>query len=300
MTTDRERYHFNVEASAIRRFAESAWDQSELYRLGEDSGAVPVPPTFLGAAATMLGRKHPLLRLGFDVARAFHGSEIVTMYQPVFHGMRLEVEEAYEHAAWVEGRRAGRMKRALRRSTFLNEGGNCVARVVRVLLEASNSPAAGPAGPDLSLFHDGLAPRTDPSSAVPVSVEDLRPGDELRPCTFGPLTLTDFVRYAGASGDFTAIHFDSEAARVSGYPAPFAMGMLSAAFVGHMLTDWVVLVSPWSLNVRFHDLLWPGESLIVSGAVRSVSSDRTVLDIRCFSRGRLVTSAVAHIGWPGS
>ena len=95
----------------------------------------------------------------------------------------------------------------------------------------------------------------------------------------------------------TAIHFDANAARDGGYPAPFAMGMLSAAFVGHMLTDWIVLVPPWRVEVRFRDLLWPGESLTVAGTVRSTSADGVVIEVRCCSRGRLVTAAMLHAGW---
>jgi len=38
--------------------------------------------------------------------------------------------------------------------------------------------------------------------------EDVKEGDELRPFTVENLTRGDFVKYAGASGDFTPLHYD--------------------------------------------------------------------------------------------
>jgi acyl dehydratase len=295
VTAESDQYQFIVEASAIRRFAEAAWDENELYRPLEPNARIPVPPTFLGAASTMFGRQHSLVRLGFDVARSFHGSEAVTIYAPVLAGMRLHVAETYERLVGVEGRRAGYMKRAQRRSIFTDSSGARVAVVERLLLEGSRPSVAIPTDAEPGVFNDGLELRSDPNPAAPIAVDTLRAGDELQACTFGPLTLTDFVRYAGASGDLTAVHFDSDAARHGGYSTPFAMGMLSAAFVGHMLTDWIVLSPPWRVEVRFHDLLWRGESLVVAGTVRSASAESAVIEVHCRSRGRLVTSAVAHV-----
>jgi acyl dehydratase len=296
MPAQPDQYQFIVEASAIRRFAEAAWDENEIYRPLDQNARVAAPPTFLGAAATMVGRQHSLVHLGFDVARSFHGSEAISVYAPVVDGMRLHVTETYEPMAGVEGARGGHMRRGRRRSTFFDCSGARVAVVDRILLEASRPSRSRASDADLEVFNDGLAVRNDPSLAAPVPVETLGANDELRAGNFGPLTLTDIVRYAAASGDLTAIHFDPHVARDAGYPAPFAMGMLSAAFVGHMLTDWIVLVPPWRLEVRFRDLLWPGESLTVAGTVRSASADGVVIEVRCGSRGRLVTAATVYAG----
>ena len=53
-------------------------------------------------------------------------------------------------------------------------------------------------------------------------------GDAAEPRTFGPITRTDIVRYAGASGDFNPIHWNEEFAKSAGYPGVFAQGMFTA------------------------------------------------------------------------
>jgi hypothetical protein len=49
-------------------------------------------------------------------------------------------------------------------------------------------------------------------------------GDELAARTFGPLTLTDFVRYQGASGHLNPMHHDDAFAQSAGYPEAFGAG----------------------------------------------------------------------------
>lgn len=50
---------------------------------------------------------------------------------------------------------------------------------------------------------------------------------------FGPLTRTDFVKYAGASGDFTRIHYDEPfVVPHTESDSVFAMGMLLAGYLG--------------------------------------------------------------------
>ncbi|MGQ0566899.1 MAG: MaoC/PaaZ C-terminal domain-containing protein, partial [Gemmobacter sp.] len=48
---------------------------------------------------------------------------------------------------------------------------------------------------------------------------------------FGPVTRTDLVRYAGASGDFNPLHHDPDFARAAGLPDVIAHGMYSAGLV---------------------------------------------------------------------
>ena len=54
----------------------------------------------------------------------------------------------------------------------------------------------------------------------------------------GPLTRTDFVRYAGASNDFNPLHHDDEYARAAGHPSVFAHGMFSAGLLASYLVAW--------------------------------------------------------------
>ena len=56
---------------------------------------------------------------------------------------------------------------------------------------------------------------------------------------FPPVTRTDLVRYAGASGDFHPLHHDERFCREAGFPSPFAMGMYSAGLMGAWVADLV-------------------------------------------------------------
>lgn len=288
-------FRFPIEEGQVRRFAEASWD-SESAHQAVSGDLRSLPPTYLGAAATICGRPHSLALMGFDVARAFHGMEVIEQLAPVVVGEVLKVHEWLDHLTEVRGRRGGSMKRAVRKSDFYNQAGILVARTERMILEAETSaPASPPANADLTVFDEGLEVRRDPVLSLAVPPGALQPGVSLTTASFGPLTRTDFVRYAAASGDMTAVHFDEHAAAAKGYPGPFAMGMLSAAFIGHVLKSWIHLTPPWRLGVRFREQVWPGETLEISGAVRSARG-HVHIEVECRGSRRLVTSASLEIG----
>ncbi len=66
--------------------------------------------------------------------------------------------------------------------------------------------------------------------------EDVKEGDALPEVKVAKLTRTDFVKYAGASGDFNPIHHDQTFAEASGNPTVFAMGMLNAGILSRVVT----------------------------------------------------------------
>jgi len=88
-----------------------------------------------------------------------------------------------------------------------------------------------------------------------------------RSLTIGPLTRTDFVRFAGAGGDFNPLHHDDTYARAQGYPSVFAMGMLTASLGSRLLTDWFGLAALRSYQVRFMEPVWPNQTLLITGRV---------------------------------
>ena len=62
-------------------------------------------------------------------------------------------------------------------------------------------------------------------------------GEELPPLQV-PLTRTDLVRYAGASGDFNPIHWNERFAREVGLPDVIAHGMLTMALATRLVARW--------------------------------------------------------------
>jgi len=51
-------------------------------------------------------------------------------------------------------------------------------------------------------------------------------------------TTRQLVQYAGAQGDFYEIHYDQDFARSVGLPGVILHGLLKAAFLGQLVTDW--------------------------------------------------------------
>ena len=74
---------------------------------------------------------------------------------------------------------------------------------------------------------------------------------ELPPLTLEPVSRTTLALFAGASGDHNPIHIDIDVARSAGLDDVFAQGMLSMAYLGRLLTDWVPQERLRSWRVRF-------------------------------------------------
>ncbi len=121
---------------------------------------------------------------------------------------------------------------------------------------------------------------TTPSAPpVPVAPVRLTTGDEMPRASFGPVTRTDIVRYAGAGGDLNPIHHDEPFATSVGLPGVFAMGMLHAGVLGNRLARWVGPDNLRSFAVRFTGQVWPGDELSFTGRVADVTDGIATLDL---------------------
>jgi len=76
-------------------------------------------------------------------------------------------------------------------------------------------------------------------------------GSELAPLAVGPISRTTLALFAGASGDHNPMHIDIDVARSAGLDDVFAQGMLSMAYLGRLLTDWVDPRAIRRYQVRF-------------------------------------------------
>lgn len=91
--------------------------------------------------------------------------------------------------------------------------------------------------------------------------EELPEGAE-RELTAGPITRTDLVRYAGASGDFNPNHHDEIYAIRAGFEKPFAHGMLQGGYLARLLAEWLGPDSLRKFRLRFSAQAWPGDTVI--------------------------------------
>jgi peroxisomal enoyl-CoA hydratase 2 len=106
---------------------------------------------------------------------------------------------------------------------------------------------------------------------VPVSCDEVSVGDNGPESVLEDLERADFVRYAGASGDFNPIHFDYPYAQEAGNPDVFGQGMLIAGFVANMAAEWFGLSNVTRFRTRFQARMFPGDTVRVTGEVSSVS-----------------------------
>ena len=97
--------------------------------------------------------------------------------------------------------------------------------------------------------------------------DDVKEGEAIPEVRVEKLTRTDFVRYAGASGDFNPIHHDQTFGEAAGNPTVFAMGMLNAGILSRVVTAFVGRQAVRRFRVRFATRAWPGDDVICSGKV---------------------------------
>jgi acyl dehydratase len=100
-----------------------------------------------------------------------------------------------------------------------------------------------------------------------LSVDSVKIGDALPPLSLPPLSRATLALYAGASGDHNPIHIDIDFARAAGMPDVFAHGMLSMAWLGRLLTNWVPQREIREFNVRFSAMTHVGEQIVCTGRV---------------------------------
>lgn len=83
-------------------------------------------------------------------------------------------------------------------------------------------------------------------------------------------TRTDFVKYAGAGGDFNPIHHDETFAKMAGNESVFGMGMLTAGMLSRVPTKWFGATAVKKYGVRFKSRLWPGDNVVFRGKALKV------------------------------
>ena len=105
-------------------------------------------------------------------------------------------------------------------------------------------------------------------------------GDELPPLAI-PLTRTLIVATAIASRDYQDVHHDPELAQQRGSKDIFMNILTTNGFVGRFVTDWAgpdaVLKK---VAIRLGAPNYPGDTMTLTGSVRSVDGRRVEVDVR--------------------
>jgi acyl dehydratase len=92
-------------------------------------------------------------------------------------------------------------------------------------------------------------------------------GDDMPALELPPISRTTLALFAGASGDHNPIHIDIDFARKAGMNDVFAHGMLSMAYLGRALAEWVPQRRIVRYGVRFAAMTHLGDRVRCSGKV---------------------------------
>ena len=76
------------------------------------------------------------------------------------------------------------------------------------------------------------------TARITIAADELTAGDVVAGGHF-PLSRDSLVRYAGASGDFNAIHYRDDVAASVGLPGVLAHGMLTMGLAVQPVVDWI-------------------------------------------------------------
>jgi acyl dehydratase len=277
---------FEIEAGKVAEFARAIGDDNPVYR-SEDAArergfrAIPAPLTFTRVAVFPRYRPSDSSRLGFelgfDVRREIHGEQAYEFERPVFVGDVLEGKTTLTDASQREGSRGGVMTFATLETEYRDSSGDLVVTERSTVIETESAieeeeteSIDRTVDPQLE---GATVSQTAPDRDVPPSLGDVNEGDSGPELTVEELSRPDFVRYAGASGDFNPIHYDDPYARSLGNPRVFGQGMLTAGYASRFATDWFGLEAIRRFDTRFLARIWPGDTVTFTGAVSEVDRD---------------------------
>lgn len=271
------RFVLPVEVSKAREMAlalhaaDPRWRDAAPERLE----GLAVVPTFTAVSAFWHDRQGVITDgVGLDLTRLLHGEQRWTYQRPVLVGDMLSATTTLSGMEERRGRH-GTMRIVTLTTDYDDRlGDELVLSEDTVLIELEQMPAHTPAAD----------PARKQPPPVPVTPDALGPA-----WSYGPLTRTDIVRYAGAGGDFNPVHHDEPHAQSLGLPGIFAMGLLHAGMLGTYLARHVPAAHLRQFSVRFRERVWPGDHLLLSG--REEQHGRYALEVLNGAGSPVLTAA---------
>lgn len=124
-------------------------------------------------------------------------------------------------------------------------------------------------------------------------------GDELLEQTLPPVDRMRLIKYAGASGDFNAIHLVDDAAEEAGLPGIIAHGMLTVATMGLLFSPYLEYGYVKTFRSRFSGMVFLGDVLRVGGRVSGVkeTGEGLLYNFEVYARRDEDTVASGELGF---
>jgi acyl dehydratase len=197
---------------------------------------------------------------------------------------------------WRRAFRLGETLTARTRLAGINErlggrlGQALFLRYECVIAGSDGAPAAFARRSTAYFANESAQPVEEPSAdtALPLPEPPAGVAPE-RAAEGGPLsarivtpTLSQVVRYCGASWNFVPFFYDSDAARAAGLPGTLIPGPLKLSFLTDMVLAWAgpgAFLESIRAAYRRPDV--PGRPLLLAGAVTSVSDDGSARRLGC-------------------
>lgn len=108
---------------------------------------------------------------------------------------------------------------------------------------------------------------TEVQTKPQVYFEDIQVGDAVPALVKSAISLTQLVRYAGASGDFNPLHYDPKLGESIGTGGIIAHGMLIMGIAGQTLSDFVGPGALRKFGVRFKSMTHINDVLTCKGVI---------------------------------
>lgn len=257
---------FAIERGKVAEFARAVKDPCPLFHDADAAAAagypaIVAPPTFTRVAyyphnRADDGEPNFGFDLGFDRSRTVHGEQEYEYARPVYVGDELSGTTTLTDVYERDGSDGTTLTFAVLETVYRTESDERVVTERRTRIEIDED------SPDSSQEFD-----------VEIGESTVEPSGELTvtwdgncPTMAVPrLSELDFVRYAGASGDFNPIHVSESAARATGVPTVFGHGMLTMALAGRFVREWVDISDLSRFRTRFRSRVWPGDELRIDG-----------------------------------
>ncbi|MGQ3412527.1 FAS1-like dehydratase domain-containing protein [Natrinema sp. LN54] len=287
---------FRIEPGKVEEFARAITAEDPVFRdeaAAADRGydRVPAPLTY-----TQVGRFPRYtpddvdgkgFDLGFRPEYVLHGEQAYEYERPVAVGDVLEGTTTLADIFQREGGRAGTMTFAVLETEYRTRDGELVLTDRSTAIETegavddeSDPDDSASDAPDATEPDGGTA---GSESAVPATAADefdrVRTAADLAVGDAGPTVVVEdlerkqFVKYAGASGDFNPIHYDEPYATAAGNESVFGQGMFTAGVASRVVTDWFDLRDVTSFGVRFQSRVFPGDTVVATGEVVDVDRE---------------------------
>ncbi len=134
-----------------------------------------------------------------------------------------------------------------------------------------------------------------------ITFDDINIGDFLPVLSTEKISRTTLALYAGASGDYNPIHIDIDFAKSAGMDDVFAHGMLSMAYLGRLLTNWVDQRNIKKIDVRFTAITPLFAQMICTGLVqkKDVLNGENIIEVLVEAKdsnsGEIKLSGIATI-----